>query len=189
MLCKSWLEISCDPVVNTGQRKEAFWIRVLNRYNSKCGSYPTRTQKSIMSCWDHIKAEVSKFFGYMAEMIRSNPSGMSDADKSVVAAADFASVEKHNFTLMHCWQIMKDEPKWMELKKKMDTPQNSGSRETASPLVCILAINLDQCLPMQRMYYQVLQEVDVSTSWTNSVRKLVANHVGVLCNLGSSKYN
>ena len=30
MLCKSWLEISRDPVVNTGQRKEAFWIRVLN---------------------------------------------------------------------------------------------------------------------------------------------------------------
>ncbi|XP_039784427.1 glutathione S-transferase T3-like [Panicum virgatum] len=132
MLCKSWLEISCDPVVNTGQRKEAFWIRVLNRYNSKCGSYLTRTQKSIMSRWDH-KAEVSKFSGYMAEMIRSNPSGMSDADKSVDAAADFASVEKHNFTLMHCWQILKDEPKWMELKRKMDTPQNSGSRENAPP--------------------------------------------------------
>ena len=92
-----------------------------------------RTQKSIMSRWDHIKAEVSKFSGYMAEMIRSNPSGMSDADKSVAAAADFASVEKHNFTLMHCWKILKDEPKWMELKRKMDTPQNSGSRENVPP--------------------------------------------------------
>ena len=72
----------------------------------------------------------------MAEMIRSIPSGMSDADKSVAAAADFVSVEKHNFTLMHCWQIMKDEPKWMELKKKMDTPQNSGSRKNVPPPVC-----------------------------------------------------
>ena len=88
-----------------------------------------------MSRWDHIKAEVSKFFGYMAEMIRSNPSGMPDANKSVVAAADYASVEKHNFTLMHYWQIMKDEPKWMELKRKMDTPQNSGSRENVPPSV------------------------------------------------------
>jgi len=135
MLCKSWLEISCDPVVNTGQRKEAFWIRVLNRYNSKCGSYPTRTQKSIMSRWDHIKAEVSKFSGYMAEMIRSNPSGMSDADKSVAAAVDVASVEKHNFTLMHCWKILKDEPKWMELKRKMDTLKIMVPRKT-SPPVC-----------------------------------------------------
>ena len=106
---------------------------MLNRCNFKCGSYPTRAQKFIMSRWDHIKAEVSKFSGYMAEMIRSNPSGMSNADKSVAAAADFASVEKHNFTLMHCWQILKDEPKWMELKRKMDTPQNSGSRENVPP--------------------------------------------------------
>ena len=106
---------------------------MLNRYNSKCGSYPTRTQKSIMSRWDHIKAEVSKFSGYMAEMIHSNPSVMSNADKSVAAAADFASVKKHNFTLMHCWKILKDEPKWMELKRKMDTPQNSGSRENVPP--------------------------------------------------------
>ncbi|CAL4906077.1 unnamed protein product [Urochloa decumbens] len=133
VLCKSWLEISCDPIINTGQRRESFWIRVVNRYNSNCGRYPKRTQKFIMNRWDHIKAEVSKFSGYMAEMTRSNPSGMSDADKSVVAAADFASVEKHNFTLMHCWKILKDEPKWMELKKKMDTAQTSGSRENAPP--------------------------------------------------------
>ncbi|CAL5018056.1 unnamed protein product [Urochloa decumbens] len=133
VLCKSWLEISCDPVINTGQRRESFWIRVVNRYNSNCGRYPKRTQKSITNRWDHIKAEVSKFSGYMAEMIRSNPSGMSDADKSVAAAADFASVEKHNFTLMHCWKILKDEPKWMELKRKMDMLQNSGSRKDAPP--------------------------------------------------------
>ncbi|CAL5088968.1 unnamed protein product [Urochloa decumbens] len=135
VLCKSWLEISYDPVINTGQRRESFWIRVVSRYNSNCGRYPKRTQKSIMNRWDHIKAKVSKFSGYMAEMIRSNPSGMSDADKSVAAAADFASVEKHNFTLMHCGKILKDEPKWMELKRKMDTLQNSGSRKDAPPNV------------------------------------------------------
>ncbi|CAL5020078.1 unnamed protein product [Urochloa decumbens] len=42
-----------------------------------------RGPKNPLNRWDHIKAEVSKFSGYMAEMIRSNPSGMSDADKSV----------------------------------------------------------------------------------------------------------
>ncbi|KAJ1274676.1 hypothetical protein BS78_05G080100 [Paspalum vaginatum] len=70
--------------------------------------------------WDLIKAEIGKFSGYMAEMTRSNPSGLSDSDKSVVAAANFAAIEKHNFTLMHCWNILKDESKWMELKRSMD---------------------------------------------------------------------
>ncbi|CAO2177288.1 unnamed protein product [Urochloa humidicola] len=129
LLCKSWLEISCDPITNTGQRKESFWLRVVNRYNSKRGRYPERSQKSINGRWDTIKAEVNKFSGYMADVIRSNPSGMSDADKSVAAAADFAAIETHNFTLMHCWKILKDEPKWLELKKKMDTLQNSASSE------------------------------------------------------------
>ncbi|CAO2144060.1 unnamed protein product [Urochloa humidicola] len=102
LLCKSWLEISCDPITNTGQRKESFWLRVANRYNSKRGRYPERSQKSINGRWDTIKTEVNKFSGYVAEVIRSNPSGMSDADKSVAAAADFAAIETHNFTLMHC---------------------------------------------------------------------------------------
>ncbi|CAL4975054.1 unnamed protein product [Urochloa decumbens] len=128
LLCKSWLEIGNDAITNTGQRKEAFWSRVVERYNFVGeGKYLKRSQKSIMSRWEYIKAEVNKFSGHMAEMIRSNPSGMSDADKSVAAAANFAAIEKHNFTLMHCWRILKDEPKWMELKSKMDTPQNSSS--------------------------------------------------------------
>ncbi|CAN6178166.1 unnamed protein product [Urochloa humidicola] len=148
VLCKSWLEISCDPTTNTGQRRESFWIRVVDRYNSKRGRYPKRTKKSISSRWDHIKAEVFKFSGFFAEVLRSNPSGMSDADKSVVAAADFAAVVKHNFTLLHCWKILKDEPKWMELKTKMDNPQSSGSKGNANAVERhILDVDPDSSAP------------------------------------------
>lgn len=35
LLCKSWLEISCDPVINTGQKRLSFWVRVVERYNSQ----------------------------------------------------------------------------------------------------------------------------------------------------------
>jgi hypothetical protein len=34
LLCKSWLEISCDPITNIGQRKESFWFRVSLLYIS-----------------------------------------------------------------------------------------------------------------------------------------------------------
>jgi hypothetical protein len=40
LLCKSWLEISCDHITNTGQRKESFWLHVANRYNSQCKNFP-----------------------------------------------------------------------------------------------------------------------------------------------------
>jgi hypothetical protein len=81
LLCKSWLKISCDPITNTGQRKESFWLRVLNRYNSRRTNFSGRSQKSIMSRWDFIKVEMSKFSGYMTTAIHSNRSSMSDSDK------------------------------------------------------------------------------------------------------------
>jgi hypothetical protein len=84
LICKSWLKISCDPITNTGQRKESFLLRVLTRYNSQCNNFPKRSQKSIMSHWDFIKDEMSKFFGYMAAAIRSNRSDMSDSDKVLI---------------------------------------------------------------------------------------------------------
>jgi hypothetical protein len=43
LLCKSWLKISCDPIINTGQRKESFWLCVLNRYNLQCKNFLERS--------------------------------------------------------------------------------------------------------------------------------------------------
>ena len=80
-LVKSWLEISTDSVINTGQKREGFWARITTRYNKKRGPYPTRSFRSLQSRWDIIKAESFKFSGYMENVIRDNPSGMSDADK------------------------------------------------------------------------------------------------------------
>jgi hypothetical protein len=45
----------------------------------------------------------------------------------VAAAAYFVEIEKRNFSLMHCWNILKDEPKWIKLKRRMDDkPQSTG---------------------------------------------------------------
>jgi hypothetical protein len=80
-LVKSWMEISCDPIINTGQKKEGFWVRIVSQYNKKRVAYPERTLRLLQSRWETIKAEASKFAGYMANFLRDNPSGISDADK------------------------------------------------------------------------------------------------------------
>ncbi|KAJ1278361.1 hypothetical protein BS78_04G073500 [Paspalum vaginatum] len=58
-IVRAWLEISCDPIINTGQKKDNFW----------------------------------------------KPS-------------NFASIEGHKFPFMHCWELLKDEPKWQDVKQK-----------------------------------------------------------------------
>jgi hypothetical protein len=35
-----------------------------------------------------------------------------------MAAANFASIQKHNFQFMHCREILKDEPKWQDPKPR-----------------------------------------------------------------------
>jgi hypothetical protein len=42
LLVKGYMEVSCDPVVNTNQ-KESLWSRIMNLYNEKRGHYPVCT--------------------------------------------------------------------------------------------------------------------------------------------------
>jgi hypothetical protein len=81
LLVKSYIEVSCDPVVGTSQNKEKLWTRIMNLYNQNSGNYPERSLRSAQSRWDLIKLHVGKFCGYLSVVHRGNHSGMNDADK------------------------------------------------------------------------------------------------------------
>jgi hypothetical protein len=51
-VCYAWLVVSCDPIVNTGQKRQGFWNRITEAYNSRRGSMLERSTKSLMSRWD-----------------------------------------------------------------------------------------------------------------------------------------
>jgi hypothetical protein len=98
---------------------------------------PERSMKSLMIRWDSIKTQYSIFVGYMSVVLRQNPSGLTNADMVFVynylrhqcsliefannvflytslAATRFVAVEKKPFHFLHCWTILKDQPKWMD---------------------------------------------------------------------------
>ena len=81
LLCKTWLEISSDPVISTGQRKEGLWARIEKRYNELRGEFPLRLNRALSSRWDKIRAETGKFAGFYARVLRENQSGLTDNDK------------------------------------------------------------------------------------------------------------
>jgi hypothetical protein len=81
LLCTTWLQISSDPIVHTGQRREGLWTRIEKRYNEQRGQYPCRLNRALSSRWDKIRADVSKFSGYYARVLRENQSGLTDDDK------------------------------------------------------------------------------------------------------------
>jgi hypothetical protein len=81
LLCTTWLQISSDPIVHTGQRREGLWARIEKRYNEQRGEFPCRLNRALSSRWDKIRADVSKFSGYYARVLREKQSGLSDEDK------------------------------------------------------------------------------------------------------------
>ena len=80
LLCQTWVEISSDPVVNTGQRKEGLWSRIVERYNQRRGDYPIRLNRALSSRWDNIGPVVSKFASYYAQVRRQCQSGLNEHD-------------------------------------------------------------------------------------------------------------
>ncbi|TVU34056.1 hypothetical protein EJB05_15881, partial [Eragrostis curvula] len=125
-LVKSCLEIQGDQITNTSQKKEKMWLRILERYNLRRGAYPERSSRSLQSRWDTIKAEVAKFASYYADVLRENRSGLSDADKTTQAAVTFAAILKHQFSYLHCWELMKDEPRWQDAKSRANSKSAAG---------------------------------------------------------------
>jgi hypothetical protein len=81
LICTTWLQISSDPVVHTGQRREGLWARIEKRYNEQRGKFPCRVNRALSSRWDKIRADVSKFSGYYSRVLREKQSGLTDDDK------------------------------------------------------------------------------------------------------------
>jgi hypothetical protein len=81
LLCTTWLQISSDPIVHTRQRREGLWARIEKRYNEQRGQLPCRLNRALSSRCDKIRADVSKFSGYYARVLREKQSGLTDDDK------------------------------------------------------------------------------------------------------------
>ncbi|OEL13065.1 hypothetical protein BAE44_0025915, partial [Dichanthelium oligosanthes] len=122
-LVSCWLNVSLDATVGkkigNGQRKPSFWKRVHDNYNAQKGqNYPERTQRSLDGRWKDIKLMVSKFEGYFNKVVRENRSGYTDSDNITEALNLYKNLETKTFTVLHCWEALRDQPKWTDLNDK-----------------------------------------------------------------------
>jgi hypothetical protein len=101
LLCTTWLQISSDPVVHTGQRREGLWARIEKRYNEQRGNFPCRVNRALSSRWDKIRADVSKFAGYYARVLREKQSGLTDDDKVTQILPTLNHVQMIVYMLTH----------------------------------------------------------------------------------------
>jgi hypothetical protein len=75
--CKLAVTLLCT--LDKGGR--GFGLELKKRYNEQRGQFPCRLNRALSSRWDKIRADVSKFSGYYARVLREKQSGLTDDDK------------------------------------------------------------------------------------------------------------
>jgi hypothetical protein len=142
-VCRSQLCILQDPIVGNGQRKEAFWDRVSTHYNRHWPrGLGESSARSIETKWGVIKHDVSKFCAVYGHCYDNRESGQS-LDDILQAALELYKVQQARnqpIVYFHCWYLLKDHPRWMEMPGERSQRtlvvlnEDESKRQSFSPL-------------------------------------------------------
>lgn len=142
-LCRSVLHVSQDRITGNQQRAGVFWERIHEHYNLH-KPFGERPSRSLETKWGHIKHDVSKFIGIYSQVVKLNKSGTSAADTLRKAHDLYKSkhVKGCNFYFEHCWNLLKEHPKWADgwsqvkpptaKRKALSTDQDSDCVEVGA---------------------------------------------------------
>jgi hypothetical protein len=136
-LTRSVLAISQDPICGNQQKGNAYWERIFLHYD-QCRPGGHRGARSLESKWGTIKHDVGKFIGAYNQIKRLNKSGSKEADIIRMAKDLYRTKSPKNteFMFEHCWELVKDFPRWADgvSPSRQPTPSRrlSGSSDHES---------------------------------------------------------
>lgn len=126
LLGESWLEVSSDPIVGTGQEAAAFWDRVaatherLSSRANKGGSKSTiRSASACMNRWQTLNRLINKFVGIYMQLTQLPKSGWNQEMYYDEAAKVYQVEVGKAFAHKQLWLLVKDHPKWSSNKGKL----------------------------------------------------------------------
>ncbi|CAM6083793.1 unnamed protein product [Calypogeia fissa] len=125
------MQISQDPIVESGQRNVTFWDRVAQHYN---GHRPTSTQergaRSLESKWGELKHDVAKFAGTYSTVEDLRIFGTNVED--TLQKAQELYVTKHpkgkSFAFTDYWCLLKDCPRFSQTVEDMNSKVNGKAK-------------------------------------------------------------
>ncbi|KAL6843208.1 hypothetical protein ACP4OV_026921 [Aristida adscensionis] len=126
-LVSAWLFHSNEPINGNGKKNDQYWGDVHVDYNNTTPPNRKRKVKHLRDRWQKIKRWVGFFCGSWKKATTIYVSGQSDDQLREKALQFYLDDYKEGpFTVMHCWKIMKDEPKWLAI---LDQHKNSNKRK------------------------------------------------------------
>ena len=133
-LCHAWLDMSEDPLVGTDQCSSDFWAKVAVNFNKSMEDSGnvnrSREPNGIQLHWrDILQKSVNIFCGAYAKSKHVEKSGYTEQDYIDLALKIYSdSMPKQQaFKLIHCWQILRNKPKWTGCIAERRTPVTKRS--------------------------------------------------------------
>ncbi|XP_042980203.1 glutathione S-transferase T3-like [Carya illinoinensis] len=128
LLVSAWLNISIDAIRGTDQKSTQMWERITTFYHEyKKPNIANRSEGSLMNRWSMIQKLTNKFCAYIAQVESLHPSGATEQDKIEKAKVLYKELVGTNFTMEHCWCLLRHQPKWQQhistLGKKRRSPE------------------------------------------------------------------
>ncbi|XP_078181391.1 uncharacterized protein LOC144575146 [Carex rostrata] len=132
-LCGAWLLVSKDPVTGKDQSDKSFWKCIYTEYVQSQNQNSERSISAVVSRWQKLSHAVSKFADCIKKIHDCYQSGLSEDDKKNKALELYHHLEGEIFTLMHAWDVLKKEEKWLsQYVNTKDTPstEHTGSKRS-----------------------------------------------------------
>ncbi|PUZ75736.1 hypothetical protein GQ55_1G230300 [Panicum hallii var. hallii] len=127
VIVSGWLNISTDACTGASQTSNAFYARLHKYFLENWDIGSNRTQVSIQNRWTTIRKAVSKFTAIHSAIQRRNESGKNDLDKVKDAIIVYEQTKPWQFA--HCWEIMREEPKWNNYLLECNKPKQPVNKD------------------------------------------------------------
>ncbi|XP_018809683.2 glutathione S-transferase T3-like [Juglans regia] len=128
LLVSVWLNISIDAIRGTDQKSSQLWERITSFYHEyKKSNIANRSEGFLMNRWSTIQKWTNKFCAFLAQVESLHPSGATEQDKIEKAKMLYKEMVGSNFTMEHCWCLLRHQPKWQQhistVGKKRRSPE------------------------------------------------------------------
>jgi hypothetical protein len=100
-ICRSWLEVTDDPLNLTNQTSTTFWAHVCEHYLIRIPTYQ-RPVSSIKTHWQVLQRYINKLHGCLKQVKQANQSGSTQKDQFNRALELYAALEGRLFNNLCC---------------------------------------------------------------------------------------
>lgn len=170
-ICKSWLEVSQDPLNSTNQTADTFWNCVAENF-AKFLPDESRSGVSIKSRWQVLQRRINKFSGCVKQVELSNQSGTTVEDRLSSALKLYKALSEETFSHLRCYNLLNLAPKWRdhcaEVNKKQN-PAHLSSSVTPSQSLGIEVISVDS-IPAPSLSFESNNNDNGNNSEASTIR-------------------